>query len=507
MAGMQLGDLVRLAALPEVGLGTAASRVVTGIRYDSRCVQPGDLFVAVPGASVDGLAFVPDALARGAAAIVSDRPADVAQNVPLLLVPSVRVALADLAAAFHGFPARALHVTGITGTDGKTTSTFLLSHILEGMGRATGLLSTVAFKIGDQWQDNLARQSTLESPEIQEALAAMVRRGIQDAVLEATSHGLVLQRVRRCAFDSVLVTNVTSEHLDFHGTRAHYLAAKALLLDAVLEAEGKQRTPVAAINMDDEGSASLLGRARGRVVTFGTGVAVEVKASAIASDAQGSTFVVEAGGERHAVQTRLPGHFNVQNCLGVLALLHGRDFPLHLAVPHIATFPGVPGRMRRVDRGQPFTVVVDYAHTAASLEKVLLTLRPLTRGRLIVVFGSAGERDREKRPAMGAVAARIADYTVITDEDPRKEPSAQILQAIADGAQAAGAQQGKDYLCIVDRARAIAHAIGMAAAGDVVLLAGKGHEKSMILADGSVPWDEEDVACRALRAAGFGALV
>jgi UDP-N-acetylmuramoyl-L-alanyl-D-glutamate--2,6-diaminopimelate ligase len=505
MSGVHLGDLVRLAALPEVDLGAAASYVVTGVRYDSRRVQPGDVFVAVPGTSVDGLAFVPDALARGAVAIVSDRPVAVTGEVPLVLVPSVRAALADLAAAFFGFPARRLYVTGITGTDGKTTSTFLLSHVLEGLGRATGLLSTVAFKRGEQWEDNLARQSTLEAPEIQEALAVMVSRGVQDAVVEATSHGLVLQRVRRCAFDAALVTNVTSEHLDFHGTRANYLAAKALLLEAVAEAEGKQRTPIAAINMDDEGSASLLGRARGRVVTFGTSGTVEVRGSVLHGDAQGSEFVVEAGGERHIVRTRLPGHFNVQNCLGILALVYGRGFPLRLAVPHIATFQGVPGRMRSVACGQPFSVIVDYAHTAASLEKVLLTLRPLTSGRLIVVFGSAGERDREKRPAMGAVAARVADYAVFTDEDPRKEPSEQILAAIAEGARAAGAQGGRDYICIADRATAIAHAISVAVADDVVLLAGKGHEKSMILAGGSIPWDEEGTARQALGAAGFEA--
>jgi UDP-N-acetylmuramoyl-L-alanyl-D-glutamate--2,6-diaminopimelate ligase len=297
---------------------------------------------------------------------------------------------------------------------------------------------------------------------------------------------------------------VTSEHLDFHGTRENYLAAKALLLDALLEREGKRCAPVAAINVDDAGSASLVGRAQVRVVTFGASRAAEVTATEVRSDAQGSRFVLAAGGERYQVETCLPGQFNVQNCLGVLALVYGRGLSLREAVPHVATFPGVPGRMRRIEMGQPFAVIVDYAHTAASLEKVLLTLRPLTRGRLIVVFGSAGDRDREKRPAMGAVAAHHADYAVITDEDPRKEPSEAILQAIAAGAQAVGARQGADYVCIADRVQAIGHAIGAARAGDVVLLAGKGHEKSMIMAHGSIPWDEEETARQALRAAGFG---
>jgi UDP-N-acetylmuramoyl-L-alanyl-D-glutamate--2,6-diaminopimelate ligase len=498
-APMLLADLLDAAglALP----AGVPNDTVGAIRYDSRRVRKGDLFVAVEGTATDGHLHVEAAARAGATAAVVERPAI---GLPNILVPSTRSALADLAAARLGFPARALQVTGITGTDGKTTSAYMLAHVLDGLGRKTGLLSTVAFKVGDTWEDNLARQSTLEAPEVQAALARMAAAGVEDAVVEATSHGLVLQRVRRCAFDAALITNVTSEHLEFHGTRARYLAAKGLLLTALRDREGKNGGPVAAINLDDEGSASLIRQAPVEVITFGLSPEARVRAADVRSDAAGSTFTLQVDGADYPARTTLPGLFNVSNCLGVLALVYGRGFPLDRALARLETFAGVPGRMRRVDEGQPFLVVVDYAHTAASLEKVLLTLRPLVTGKLVVVFGSAGDRDREKRPVMGAVAARLADFSILTDEDPRLERSEDILREIALGAAQSGAREGKHYECIADRKSAIFRVIDLASAGDVVLLAGKGHERSMLRGGESLPWDEEGVARQALRARGFG---
>jgi UDP-N-acetylmuramoyl-L-alanyl-D-glutamate--2,6-diaminopimelate ligase len=499
LAPMLLADLLHAAglALP----ADVPNRPVGAIRYDSRRVRPGDLFVAVQGTATDGHLHVEAAARSGATAAVVERPVI---GLPNIVVSSTRIALADLAAARFGFPAQTLHVTGVTGTDGKTTSVYLLAHVLDGLGRKTGLLSTVAFKVADEWEDNLARQSTLEAPEVQAALARMATAGVEDAVVEATSHGLVLQRVRRCGFDAALITNVTSEHLEFHGTRDKYLAAKGLLLAALQDRAGKNGTPVAAINLDDAGSASLISRCPVDVVTFGLSTEARVRAADVRSDAAGSTFTLMVDGAVYAARTCLPGLFNVSNCLGVLALLHGRGFPLDRALAELETFEGVPGRMRRVDEGQPFLVVVDYAHTAASLEKVLLTLRPLVRGKLIVVFGSAGDRDREKRPIMGGVAARLADFSILTDEDPRLERSEDILCEIALGAAQSGAREGKDYECVADRATAIHRAINLALAGDVVLLAGKGHERSMLRGGESLPWDEEGVARQALHARGFG---
>ncbi|HVC81604.1 MAG TPA: UDP-N-acetylmuramoyl-L-alanyl-D-glutamate--2,6-diaminopimelate ligase [Chloroflexota bacterium] len=496
---MRLADLLREAGITPPR--DFPDSLVGEVRYDSRAVGPGDLFVAVPGTVSDGHLHGQSAAAAGAVAAVVERPVT---GPPFVVVPSTRLALADLAAARRGFPARGLHITGVTGTDGKTTSVYLLTHLLDGLGRKTGLLSTVAFKIGARWEDNMARQSTLEAPEVQAGLAAMVDAGVQDAVLEATSHGLALGRVRRCAFDEALITNITSEHLEFHGTRQEYIQAKALILDALLEHEGKEGPRFAAINRDDEGSASLIPRSPVAVVSFGLEAGATVRGVDIQSNASGSTFGVEVAGSTYQARTRLPGLFNVYNCLGALAVLHGRGVRLQEALPHLESFAGVPGRMRRVDLGQPFLVVVDYAHTAASLEKVLTTLRPLATARLIVVFGSAGDRDREKRPVMGAVAARLADFSVMTDEDPRSERSDEILDQIARGAMAEGAREGSDFLQIGDRKQAIHTAISMAGPGDVVLLAGKGHEHSMLVGGSSLPWDEEGEARAALLARGYG---
>jgi UDP-N-acetylmuramoyl-L-alanyl-D-glutamate--2,6-diaminopimelate ligase len=500
---MQLSSLLHAAALDGHAPPALPTAEVQGVRYDSRRVRPGDLFVAVPGTATDGHAHVGAALAAGALAVVVERADACPDGAPRIVVPSSRAALADLAAAFHGFPARRLFVTGITGTDGKTTSTFLLSHVLDSMNRPSGLIGTVAIKIRDRWTENRARQSTPESPEIQEALAAMVEAGATDAVVEATSHGLALDRVRRCAFDAALVTNVTSEHLDFHGTRDRYLDAKALLLAGLAEAEGKQYPRFAAINCDDEGSASLIPRSPAPVITFGLGTQAALRALDVQTRADGSSFDISMEGRRVHAETPLPGLFNVYNCLGVLALVHGCGLDLSVAAQHLATFTGVPGRMRRVDAGQPFAVIVDYAHTADSLQKVLQTVRPLATGRVIAVFGSAGDRDREKRPAMGRVAARCADYSVFTDEDPRSEPSLAIIDAIAAGARAEGKREGRDFARIVDRRDAIAHALRIAAPGDVVVLAGKGHEQSILVHGGSVPWDEESAARDGLRALGY----
>jgi UDP-N-acetylmuramoyl-L-alanyl-D-glutamate--2,6-diaminopimelate ligase len=327
----------------------------------------------------------------------------------------------------------------------------------------------------------------------------MAEAGVTDAVVEATSHGLALQRVRGCAFDDAIVTNITSEHLEFHGTRERYIAAKAMLLHAVHESRERSGPHFAAINIDDEGSARLAEDAPVEIVTFGVTPEARVRAVDVECRPDGSSFTVAMYGTAVRAWTPLPGQFNVYNCLGVLSIIAGRGGDLEAAVHALKSFAGVPGRMQRLDEGQPFTVVIDYAHTAASLDKVLATLRPLTAGRLIAVFGSAGERDREKRPTMGAVAARLADLSVFTDEDPRGEASAAILDQIASGARRLGMREGRDFHIIPDRREAIAWALRSARAGDAVLLAGKGHEKNMFLGGGSVPWNEAQVASEILR--------
>ena len=477
---------------------------VGAVRYDSRTVHQGDIFVAISGTLTDGHRYVKHALRAGACLAVVEHAEAGDGAGPCVVVPSTRRALADIATVLNQFPASKLHITGVTGTDGKTTSTFMLSHVLARLGRKTGLLSTVAFQYGDSWVDNDMRQSTLEAPEIQSALARMVEVGVTDAVIEATSHGLALERVRGCAFDDAIVTNITSEHLEFHGTRDRYIAAKALLLQAVRASRDRPGAHFAAVNIDDEGSRRLLVDAPVETVSFGLGGQARVRAVDLECGPFGSAFTLLTDGRAIPVRTSLPGQFNIYNCLGVLANVVGRGDDLGAAAQALESFAGVPGRMQRLDEGQPFAVVVDYAHTAASLEKVLATLRPLTASRLIVVFGSAGNRDHEKRPAMGSVSAGFADLSILTDEDPRTESSAIILEQIAEGARREGAREGVDFRVIPDRREAIAWALAAAGSGDVVLLAGKGHEKNMFVASGSIPWDGQAWHARYFATDGAG---
>ena len=466
---------------------------VTGLAYDSRRVRPGTVFFAIRGVHVDGHDFAVEAVAAGAVGIVVEREvADV--GVPQLVVDRARRALADAADAWFGRPSERLTVIGITGTDGKTTTAFLAVDALRAAGRRPGMIGTVAIDIGDVRTSNDDRNTTPEAPELQEHLARMVDAGNDCVVMEATSHGLALERTRNCRFALGVVTTVTSEHLEFHGTVEAYRAAKATLVE---------QAPLAVLNVDDPSFDYFRGRARDRVLTYGHAADADVRAFGVVATADGSRFSVSTPDWTGEVSVPMPGAYNVTNALAALAIARALDLDLAAAADGLGRTDGVPGRMERVDAGQPFSVVVDYAHTADSLEKVLRTLRPLTRGRLVVVFGSAGERDPTKRPAMGAVAARIADLSIVTDEDPRLEDPRTINEAIAGGARAAGARDGQSLLVIDDRREAIGHAIRGARPGDVIVLAGKGHEQSIFYGPDKLPWDDRAVAREALADAGW----
>ncbi len=488
---MGLGALTDVVA-PERVVGIPVGEV-TGLAHDSRAVGPGTLFFAVPGVHVDGHDFVAEAVKRGAVAVVVERET-VGVSVPQLVVDRTRRALADAADAWFGRPSERLEVIGITGTDGKTTTSFLAVELLRAGGRRPGMVGTVELVVGDERISNEGRNTTPEAIELQELLASMVRAGNDCVVMEATSHGLALERTRNCRFDVGVVTGVTSEHLEFHGSLEAYRAAKAQLIE---------EAPIAILNADDEAFADFRARARDRVLTFAIDAEADLRATDVVADADGSRFTLVAPGWEGDVRLPMPGRFNIANALAALAIAHVEGVPLELAAEALGRTAGVPGRMERVDAGQPFSVVVDYAHTADSMAKVLRMLRPVTRGRLIAVFGSAGERDPTKRPAMGRASAELADYTIVTDEDPRLEDPRVINEAIADGARAAGA--GEDALVVIDdRREAIAHAIGLAAEGDVILLAGKGHETSIFYGRDKLPWDDRVVAREALAAAGWG---
>jgi UDP-N-acetylmuramoyl-L-alanyl-D-glutamate--2,6-diaminopimelate ligase len=489
---MPLGALTDVIA-PERVSGLPVGEV-RGLAYDSRQVEPGTLFFAIPGVHVDGHDFVPQAIERGALALVVERELP-SVEVAQLVVERARNALADAADAWFGHPSRSLHVIGVTGTDGKTTTCFLAAAMLRAAGRRPGLIGTVELGIGGERNPNPNRNTTPEALELQALLARMVDAGNDSLVMEATSHGLAQARVRNVAFDVGILTNLTSEHLEFHGSLENYRAAKALLFE---------HAPISILNADDPSFAYFRDRAAGVVTTYGLEADADVRASAVEASATGTAFDVKADGWAGRVSLRLPGSFNVHNALAVMALARVEGIDLDLAARALGEVPGVPGRMETVDEGQPFGVVVDYAHTADSLGKVLRVLRPLSTGRLIAVFGSAGERDPTKRPAMGRVSAELADITVVADEDPRLEDPRAINEAIADGARSAGARDGETLVVIDDRTAAIRHAIGLAREGDVILLAGKGHEKTIIYGTEGRPWDEKEVARRALRDAGWG---
>ena len=488
---------------------------IRGLAYDSRTVEAGWLFVAVPGTHTDGRRFVEDAARRGAVVALGESLQDTPHSLlplPYIEVPDVRTALANLACTFYGYPAQQLCTIGITGTDGKTTTSNLINTILETAGLRTGLMTTANFKmLGQEWE-NTTRQSTLEALEIQQLLRRMLDNGVTHAVVEATSHGLVLERVRGCAFDVGVVTNITHEHLDFHKTLDAYRRAKARLFE-MLDPERSKHVanndahsasvlpprPVAILNRDDVSYEILKPYCRVPVLDYGIETPALVHAVDIELRAHSTRFRVVVPDGEQVIETRLVGRFNVSNCLAAIATSYSQGIALDVIARGLATVQGVSGRMESIDEGQPFAVIVDYAHTPDSLEKVLVTLRPLTSGRLSVVFGSAGERDVQKRPIMGRIAAQMADFFVITDEDPREEDREAILREIAEGAEAVGKREGQDFLCIADRTEAIRTAFAQARKGDTILLAGKGHEQSIIIGREKRPWDDRRVAREQLR--------
>jgi UDP-N-acetylmuramoyl-L-alanyl-D-glutamate--2,6-diaminopimelate ligase len=499
---VKLGALLAQANLP-VPAG-AADRDVRAIAYDSRKVKEGSLFVAIPGFHRDGTDFIPEAVKAGAVAVVAQRK--VRSKAPVIVASDARVALADLAAEFFDHPTDTLKVVGVTGTDGKTTTVHLVSDVLVAAGERTGYATTVDFKLADHEWQNDTRQSTQEALELQEFSAELLVAGGTWGVLEATSHALALNKIRGLDVDVAVFTNLSAEHLDFHGTLQAYLEAKGILFEMLTHGRDKGVPKAAVLNADDPHWRYLADRAAGtRVITYGIDALADVQATVLAADAHGSRLKVTAYGD--SVELRLPlvGRFNVQNALAATGAGIAAGATLVQCRDALARAKPVRGRMDRIDAGQPFTVIVDYAHTPESLEKVLALLRPLTAGRLIAVFGSAGERDRTKRPKLAAVASKYADRFVITQEDPRLEDPATILAEIEAGALEAGKERDRDYQVIDDRTAAINAAIADAADGDTVLLAGKGHEGSIIVGEEKRPWDEAAAARAALRARGFAA--
>ena len=461
-----------------------ASIEIASLAYDSRSVTPGALFFCVRGHDSDGHDHAADAIARGAVALVVERPLGL--GVPEVEVESVRAAMAPLAVRFYGDPSASLRVVGVTGTNGKTTSVFLIAALLGAAGEQSGLLGTVKSVIGGR--EGPVIRTTPEAIDLQASFRAMLDGGDRACAMEVSSHALALHRVDGTRFAAALFTNLTQDHLDFHATMDDYFAAKRRLFEF--------EPPVGVINLDDPYGRRLAAE-HPDAVTFGLHEPADYGAREMRFSVAGAQFVATTPEGELELRSRLPGAFNVANVLGAVAVAH----ELGVTLEQIAVaLPGVgpaPGRFQALDEGQPFTVLIDYAHTPDSLENVLRAARSLTDGRLIAVFGAGGDRDRGKRPQMGRIAAELADLTFVTSDNPRSEEPAAIVAEIVAGITADGA--GVEV--IVDRHAAIARAISLARAGDVVVIAGKGHEQGQEFAAGRiVPFDDAQVARAELRA-------
>jgi UDP-N-acetylmuramoyl-L-alanyl-D-glutamate--2,6-diaminopimelate ligase len=464
----------------------------TGVEYDSRKAKPGSVFVALPGQKTDGAAFASQAIASGAVAIVSERqrPEDVA--APWVVVRNARLALASLASEFFGHPSRRMKVVGITGTNGKTTTSYLLQAIFEAAGTSCGLMGTVTYRIGER--QIAATRTTPEAPDVQLLMQQMLDAGCKACVMEVSSHALAMHRVDGIHFAAAVFTNLTRDHLDFHQDMESYFAAKRRLFE-MLPADAPS-----VINVDDPRAASLV-EAVHRPVTYGITRDADVMPGPLEFGLDGLTFDLRLPGGVAHVKSKLVGKPNVYNILAAAATAAALGISIEAITEGLRRLAGVPGRFQLVSSsGDDITVVVDYAHTDDALRNLLETARPLASRRLITVFGAGGDRDRTKRPLMGMVAARLSDVVVITSDNPRTEDPLRIIEEVKLGAEPEMRQGNAEVVAVPDRREAILHSIDRASNGDVVLIAGKGHEKYQEIRGRVTPFDDVAVAREALEA-------
>lgn len=470
---------------------------VTGITYNSSRVREGDLFVAVPGFKADGHDYLTDALERGAAALLVTDPGSLPDVMPsgvaAVRVRDARAALARAADIFFRHPTGGLKLVGVTGTNGKTTTTFLVDSICRTAGLSTGLVGTVRYRIGDV--DLPVERTTPEAPDLQGMFARMVEEKVDMAAMEVSSHALDLHRVDGCEFAVGIFTNLTQDHLDWHRDMEHYYAAKRkLFIPSPDDAIFVRR---AAVNIDDDYGRRLLKEMKGKALTYGVGAGCDLRGELLDLDLTGSRVRFSFRGEEREFSTSLVGDFNLYNMLAATCAALHLELGLDFAVEGIQACNGVPGRFQTVEEGQGFAVVVDYAHTPDSLAKALQSSRKVARGRVITIFGCGGDRDRGKRPLMGRYAAELSDLTVVTSDNPRSEEPLSIISEIEAGIREVPGNPR--YELIPDRREAIAAALGEARPGDVVLIAGKGHEQGQAFADRTVHFDDYEVASEILR--------
>ena len=488
-----LSDLAQATGALLVTIRGEGSTAVTGSSYDSRAVTPGDLFFCIPGVVTDGHAYGHAAVAAGAVALCVERVLDL--DVPQVIVTEVRRAMPRVAAYQLGAPAKEMMILGVTGTNGKTTTVFLLDSILRAAGYKSGLIGTIETRIGDEVQPGV--RTTPESLDLQRLFRRMRDHEVGAVAMEVTSHALVLHRVEAVPFVAVGFTNLSQDHLDFHPTMEDYYAAKKSLFLPERAAKG-------AVNVDDPYGQKLMKSAAIECIGFGLSDDADVRARAVKLEPSGTTMSIDTPAGEFEVTTRLIGHFNVSNCLGATAIALAAGIGLDAIEAGLSSLTAVPGRFESIDGGQPYSVVVDYAHTPDSLDNVLRAARPLADahgGRVICAFGCGGDRDRGKRPLMGSVVARLADVGVVTSDNPRSEDPNAIIVAILEGFNAE--RPGGPDATLPDRREAIEWAIAQAQPGDVVVIAGKGHETGQEFATETIPFDDRVVAREVLAELGY----
>jgi UDP-N-acetylmuramoyl-L-alanyl-D-glutamate--2,6-diaminopimelate ligase len=469
---------------------TSLQQPCTGVTLDSRRVTPGTVFVALRGLKMDGAQFAQQAIAAGAAAVVSERPADGVTEVPWITTPDARLALAHLSAEFYEHPSRQMRVIGITGTNGKTTTGYLVGSIMEAAGIKYGLMGTVVYRVGDR--DFEATRTTPEAPDVQAFMRQMLESGCGACVMEVSSHALALRRVDGIRFAAGIFTNLTRDHLDFHDGMDDYFAAKRRLFEMLPD------DAPAAINIDDPRGASLVDMVR-RPVTYGVAREASVSPGSLSYSLAGLHFDIRSPRGSLRVRSKLVGRPNVYNILAAVAATSELGVPIDAIERGLERLPGVPGRFEIASGpDDDVTVVIDYAHTDDALRNLLETARPMAVQRLITVFGAGGDRDKTKRPLMGMVAARLSDVVIITSDNPRSEDPNRIIEEVKRGTEGETRRSGADVLVRPDRREAILHAVGTADSGDVVLVAGKGHEKYQEIGGRTFAFDDVEVAQEAL---------
>lgn len=473
-----------------------AEKKVTGISADSRKIEPGYLFICIPGAHVDGSQFAKQAVEKGAVAVLTTKHLDLPATVVQISVPNIHEAMEDIVPYFYDYPGKKMRMIGVTGTNGKTTTTHIIAHILRSAGYHVGVIGTIHALIDDE--ELPIHNTTPDVVELQQFLALMYERGVSHVVMEVSSHALDMNRVAGCEYDTAVFTNLTQDHLDYHKTFENYLAAKAKLFQSLSSSDHVKDNKTAIVNLDDPYGKDILKVCKCQTLTYGVEQDVDLKASQVKVELKHSSFDIAGPFGKVSLKMNITGLFNVYNTLAAIGAAHAEKVPTEVIDKAIQTFHSVAGRFELVEEGQDFAVIVDYSHTPDSLEKALTTAREMNPKRIIAVFGCGGDRDRTKRPIMGRIAAENADIPIVTSDNPRSENPDAIVAEVEQGVLQ-GLKPGQHHEVIVDRRTAIFKAVELAQSGDIILIAGKGHETYQILNTGTIHFDDREVARDALK--------